>query len=50
MTVPVQAASCGDAQSHEWMLRSIDFEDFGSVSVFECLLCGRTDHRDGRPR
>ncbi|MDH2413746.1 hypothetical protein [Nocardioides sp. CER19] len=50
MTATVPAASCGDAHNHEWKLKSIDFEDFGSVSVFECLLCGRADHRDGSVR
>jgi hypothetical protein len=45
MTIAAGAARCGDVESHEWVLRWIDFEDGGSVSVFECLLCGEVDHR-----
>ena len=42
--------TCGGPESHEWVVRSIDFEDFGSITVLECLRCGRVDHRDGRGR
>jgi hypothetical protein len=48
MTIAVGDATCAGPERHEWVLRSVDFEDTRSVSVFECLLCGRVDHRDGR--
>lgn len=47
MTLLAGTAACGDHDSHEWILRSIDFEDFGSISVYECVLCGSVDHRVG---
>jgi len=50
MTVIVGTPVCGDAHSHEWVLRSIDFEDLDAIRVFECLLCGNVDHRQGTAR
>jgi hypothetical protein len=50
MTLTVGTPTCGDAGSHEWVLRSIDFEDARAISVFECLLCGNVDHRQGGAR
>jgi hypothetical protein len=47
MTLTVGAATCGTPERHEWVLRSIDFEEIGPVSVFECRLCGGVDHRVG---
>jgi hypothetical protein len=48
MTIAVGGTTCTEPERHEWVLRSIDFEDLGPVSVYECLRCGRVDHRDGR--
>lgn len=47
MTIAVGTATCAEPDSHQWILRSVDFEESGSVRVFECLLCGRFDYRDG---
>ena len=39
--------TCAEPEKHEWALRSVDFEDAGPISVFECLVCGWVDYRAG---
>lgn len=50
MTLTVDAATCGSPEHHEWALRSIDFEEIGLISVFECTRCGCADYRVGARR
>lgn len=38
--------ACRLSTGHEWLLRSIEFEDFTAVRTFECALCGSVDYRD----
>ncbi|GAB7006998.1 hypothetical protein JCM18899A_44710 [Nocardioides sp. AN3] len=49
VTLTANIATCDTPDRHEWALRSIEFEDVGSVRVFECQLCGRVDHRGAGP-
>jgi hypothetical protein len=37
--------ACRFPTGHEWLLRSVEFEDFTAVRTFECALCGRVDCR-----
>lgn len=46
MTLTAGPQTCGGPDQHEWVLRTVDFEDGAAVRTFECLTCGCVDHRD----
>ncbi|GAA1971417.1 hypothetical protein GCM10009798_35370 [Nocardioides panacihumi] len=45
MTATIDTTACGSPDTHEWALTSVDFEEYASVRIFECLLCGSIDYR-----